>query len=54
MCCDWFDMFMGIAGGFVLGCVVTGLLAKMIMLEQAKGERNEEDEEESKSKVSTP
>ena len=42
MCCDWFDMFMGIAGGFALGCFVTGSLIKMILLEQVKQGREGE------------
>ena len=40
MCCDWFDVLVGVAGGFVFGCLVTGALAKMIILEQAKQESN--------------
>ena len=40
MCCDWFDVLVGVAGGFVLGCLVTGTLAKMIILEQTKQESN--------------
>ena len=40
MCCDWFDLLVGVAGGFALGCMLTGLLAKMIIVEQAKKESN--------------
>ena len=35
MCCDWFDLVVGIAGGFGFGCMVTAILAKRILLEQA-------------------
>ena len=40
MCCDWFDLLVGVAGGFVLGCLITGALAKMIIMEQVKAESN--------------
>lgn len=36
MCCDWFDVLIGSAGGFVFGCLVTAMLAKKIVLEQAE------------------
>ena len=36
MCCDLFDLILAAAGGFTLGCLVTGILAKKIMEELYK------------------
>ena len=40
MCCDWLDLIVAISGGFFLGCMVTGMLAKKIMCETMSQQGN--------------
>ena len=36
MCCDWFDLLVGIAGGFAFGCTCTAMLCKYVVQEQQR------------------
>lgn len=40
MCCDWFDILIGVAGGFVVGCVCTAVVAKAVLMEQTNAQQN--------------